>query len=82
MKTTHDNPVDPLGSLGAPIRPAAPAKPDVIKPFEAGDHSQGIANADKVMQPIVDTLTKQPEPDYDMAADFADAYTRALLGCI
>lgn len=37
MKSTHDNPLDPLGSLGAPIRPTQPATPDVVKPFNSGD---------------------------------------------
>ncbi len=35
MKTTTDSPTDPLGSLGAPIRPQAPAPAPV-------QHSPGI----------------------------------------
>lgn len=38
MRTPTDNPVDPLGNLGGPIRPAAPAPtPDPAKGFELGN---------------------------------------------
>ncbi len=33
MKSTNDNPVDPLGTLGAPIRPTV-TKPDPVRDFE------------------------------------------------
>lgn len=58
MKSTNDNPLDPLGNLGAPIRPTKPAAPDVVKPFEHGDHSL-IGDSNKALESIAETLRKQ-----------------------
>lgn len=98
MKTPHDNPADTLGSLGAPIRPAAPPAPDPVKAFEH------INDQAKVVKPIVDSIKKPSvEPGavedwqgcdlrlpgivtcgciHCQGLDLSDAYTQALLGCI
>lgn len=60
MRSTNDNPIDPLGQIGKAIKPAAPSKPDTVKPFETGDHSL-IGNTDKVIESIAETLRKKPE---------------------
>lgn len=53
MKSPTDNPVDPLGSLGAPIRPAAPAPVPASKPFETGDWApKGLVINDKPASPV------------------------------
>ena len=44
MRSTNDNPIDPIGTLGDPIRPAAPKSADVVRPFETVPHE--IANVD------------------------------------
>lgn len=73
MRSTTDNPVDPLGTLGAPIRPAAPAPaPDPFKAFEhINDHS-------KAVESIVDTLRRKQVEDDSEACDLADAVARQL----
>jgi hypothetical protein len=54
MKSTPDLPVDPLGSLGSPIRPAPAPAPDPVKEFELGDWAatlpEGLAEKPAVMQ--------------------------------
>ncbi|HEY8879189.1 MAG TPA: hypothetical protein VIN03_16595 [Roseateles sp.] len=81
MKTTQDLPLDPLGGLGAPIRPTKPAAPDPIKQFEH------INDQNKAVQTIADTLRKKAEVmpgavEEWQGLDLFDAYSRAWLGCI
>lgn len=59
MKSVNDNPIDPLGGLGAPIRPAALKPPETVKPFETGDwlppglkEKPAEPPADPMQQPI------------------------------
>lgn len=63
MRTPTDNPVDPLGNLGAPIRPTAPAPaPDPAKGFELGNWGatlpEGLAEKPAAPAP-------EPPPYYD-----------------
>lgn len=96
MKTTQDLPLDPLGGLGAPIRPSKPAPVDTVKPFETGDHGKHIGNADKAIESIVETLRKKSEVTPGSVEEWAeldleepivvelvfDEYSMRLLGCI
>lgn len=77
MRETDHLPIDPLGQLGKAIRPAASPAPDVVKPFETGDHSQGIANTDAAVQTIVDTLRKKAEVTPGDAEEWTGIYTMA-----
>ena len=86
MRTTNDNPIDPLGQLGKAVKQPAAAKPDTMKPFESGTWTPAgshIANAKSAQQTIAEALAprKQHERD-EQTCDLSDAYTRALLGCI
>lgn len=48
MRSTPDNPVDPLGTLGAPVRPAPAPAPDPTKTFAAGNWApKGLVITDK-----------------------------------
>lgn len=84
MKSTNDNPVDPLGSLGQVIRPTKPAEPDPIKAFEH------IADTDKALESIAETLRRKAAPvpvitdgqESDWEGICMDEYTLAILGCI
>lgn len=88
MRSTNDNPIDSLGSIGAPIRQPAPAKPDPVRPFEQGDHSNGIGDHSKALESIAETIRKQlpvivsdgQEADWE-GLELTD-YQAALLGCI
>ena len=62
MRSTNDNPIDSLGSIGSPIRQPAPAKPDTVRPFERGDHSGGIGDQSKALESIAETIRKQITP--------------------
>ena len=57
MRSVNDNPIDPIGTLGDPIRPAAPKPADVVRPFETVPHE--IANVDAAIESIADTLRKK-----------------------
>lgn len=81
MKTTNDNPVDPLGSLGSPIRPAAPPAPDPVREFEH------ISDTNKALETIAETLRKQLGQgwQYGMPVihiDDEDGAYLKQLGCI
>lgn len=86
MKSTNDNAVDPLGSLGSPIRPSAPKPPDVVKPFETVPHE--IADTTNAIETISEALKSAGLPtvtdgqEADWQGLCLDAYSRALLGCI
>lgn len=58
MRSTNDLPINPLGSLGAPIRPAAPPAPDVVKPFEQQNHDL-LNDQSKALETIAETLRKK-----------------------
>lgn len=54
MRGPTDNPIDPLGTLGAPIRPVAPAPaPNPAKGFELGNWSATLPKglAEKPAEP-------------------------------
>jgi len=56
MKSTPDNPIDPLGSLGGPIRPSAPAPaPSPAQGFEIGDWAKTLPKG----------LAEKPVPQHD-----------------
>lgn len=57
MKSTNDNPIDPLGTLGQVIR--QPTAPDPIKSFESQSDRPLISDAGKALESIVDTLKKK-----------------------
>lgn len=63
MRQTNDNPVDPLGNLGAPIRPAAPTAPDRVKDFEQAADRPLIGDHSKAVQSIADTLRRKVEDE-------------------
>jgi len=69
MRSTNE-PQDRDLTLGSPIRPAAPAKPDVIKPFEAGDHSVGLGNQSKAIETMLDTLRKAQADEEAQPCDY------------
>lgn len=53
MRTTNDNPVDPLGTLGPAVKPATPPAPDPVKAFEH------INDQTTAIQTVADTLRKK-----------------------
>lgn len=83
MREVNDNPVDPLGTLGHPIKPSPIAKPDTARPFERGNHGRDgklIADQSKALETIAETLRKKSPRD-EQACEFG-AYIEAMLGCI
>ncbi len=56
MKSTNDNPLDPLGSLGAPIKPTPAAKPDPAREFEKATDRQLIGDTSKAQESIAEAL--------------------------
>lgn len=84
MKSVHDNPIDPLGQIGKPIRPEPPKKPDPVREFEhIGDTSKAL---DTMAETLRKTGTPAPVIDDGQASDWEglcmDPYGVALLGCI
>lgn len=84
MRSTPDNPIDSLGSIGAPIRQPAPAKPDTVRPFEAGDHSGGIGDHSKALDTLAETLRKPVSPGKaeEWEGLCLDEYGHLILSCI
>ena len=88
MKTTNDLPVDPLGNLGAPIRPTAAPAPDPVKTFEQQRDRPLIGSTSTAIETITETLRKNSgvvvsdgqEADWEGLC--LDAYSMRLLGCI
>lgn len=81
MREVHENPADPLGSLGPAIKPATPARPDPVRQFEQASDLPLISDHSKALESIADTLRKKHDRDEPTGCDFGD-YTLALLGCI
>jgi len=72
MRSTNDNPVDPLGQIGPAIRPepTKPAPPP-SQPFTAGDWApKGLVISEKPAAPV------------NPKAPAVDEYTLTILGCI
>lgn len=98
MKTTNDNPVDPFGSLGSPIRESKPTAPDPVKEFERiADHSKAVETITETIKKGIDWgcgnplghITDGQEADWEglclrneMDSILEDPYTRLQLGCI
>jgi hypothetical protein len=82
MRSVNDNPIDPIGTLGEPIRPAAPKPADATRPFETAPHE--IANVDTAIESIVDTLRKKCTAGKaeEWEGLVLDDYTLTILGCI
>ena len=57
MKSTNDLPLDPLGTIGAPIRDQKPATPDPISDFTTKKHDL-INNQSTAIETIAETLRK------------------------
>lgn len=56
MKSTDHLPIDPLGTLGAPIKPKATPKPDPAREFERATDRKEIGDNAKAIQTIADAL--------------------------
>lgn len=63
MRSTNDNPLDPLGTLGAPIKPTKPAAPDPVKSFEQQTDRPLIGNTSEAIKSIADTLRRKVEDE-------------------
>lgn len=59
MREVNDNPVDPLGSIGSPIRPSAPAQPDQVKAFEQMPDRHLINDPNAALEAICESLRKK-----------------------
>ena len=82
MREVNDNPVDPLGTLGHPIKPSPIAKPDTMKPFESGTWTPAgthIENHAKALETIVETLRKKSPRD-EQAYEMCQATENWALG--
>ncbi len=79
MRSTNDNPLDPLGQLGQAIKPATVAKPDPVRQFEQPTDRPLIADHSKALEAVRDTLRGKHERDESAACDLSDAYSRLLL---
>lgn len=62
MRSTTDNPVDPLGNLGPAIKPKAAPAPDPVKVFEQQRDRPLIGNTSNAMDTIAETLKKSSLP--------------------
>lgn len=69
MRSTNDNAIDSLGTLGAPIKPAKPVAPDPIKSFEQATDRPLIGNTSEAIKSIADTLRRKVE---DEQCDFGN----------
>ena len=82
MRSTNDNPIDPLGSIGSPIRESKPAAPDPVKSFESQADRPLIGDHSKAVQSIADTLRRKVEDERCDFPSFEDEYTKRLLSAI
>jgi hypothetical protein len=82
MRSTNDNPIDPIGTLGEPIRPTPPKPADTTRPFETVPHE--IANVDAAIESIADTLRKKCTAGKaeEWEGLVLDDYTLTILSCI
>lgn len=53
MRTNPDTPIDPLGSLGSPIKPTAAPAPNPVREFEH------INDQNKAVESVIETLRKK-----------------------
>ncbi len=74
MRSTTDNPVDPLGTLGKAIKPTAPAAPDPVKSFESATDLPLIADHKTVAETIAETLRRKHDRDEPTGCDFAEIW--------